>query len=154
MGTASRHFSWAEFACKCASLACEGKRLHTAWLLLVGLEELHERLARVLAREIRILVNSGNRCRSHDLAERRRYAQEHGLPPPTGTGEHAEFWAADVVVQARTSPSGEWGPVPPDAVSAEAEECPVWRDGKGGIGTYSDRNHLDVRSGPGARWRG
>ncbi len=154
MSDASRHFNWSEFACKCARLECEGKILHPAWLLLVGLEELHERLARVLAREIRILVNSGNRCRAHDLAERRQYAQEHGLPPPTGTGEHANFWAADVAVQARDTVSLEWEAVPPATVAAASEDCPVWRDGKGGIGTYSNRNHLDVRPGTGARWRG
>ena len=154
MGTASRHFDWSEFACKCANPACAGKEAHVDRLLIVGLEELHELAATRLTSAIRILISwndgkggSGCRCREHDMAVRHN----------DSTGQHAEWRAADIRMERRPPYSyndGAWVPVHPTYVAQVAEQCPVWHDGKGGIGIYDSWVHLDVRTGPGARWRG
>jgi len=146
MGDASRHFDWSEFACKCANPACAGKEAHVERLLIVGLEELHELAARRLTSAIRILINSGCRCPEHDMAVRDKGS----------TGQHALWTAADIRMQRRPKYSyndAAWEPIVPEDVARIAEECPVWRDGRGGIGVYSEWVHLDVRPGVGARWR-
>jgi hypothetical protein len=147
VGTASRHFDWSEFACRCENPACAGKEAHVDRLLIVGLEELHDRLSGAFNMAIRILVNSGCRCQEHDTAVRHQ----------DSTGQHAEWRAADIRVEKREKFSYNpkaWTPLIPYLVSEHALVCPVWRDGRGGMGVYSDWVHLDVRPGLGARWRG
>jgi uncharacterized protein YcbK (DUF882 family) len=147
MGDASLHFDWSEFACRCENPACSGKEAHVDRLLIVGLEELHERIAREINMSVRILVNSGCRCPEHDMEVRDKGSTE----------QHALWTAADIRVEKRAKFSynpNSWGSHTPHLVAASAEACPVWHSSRGGIGVYSLWVHLDVRPGPCARWRG
>lgn len=146
MGDASRHFSWSEGACKCPDPNCPGKTAHLDRLLIVGLEELHERAANTLNVAIRIIINSGCRCPAYDMQV---------SPKAGGPGEHSRWTAADIVMERRPSYSYNtqaWVPVHPTYVYALAEACPVWANGAGGMGLYDTFVHLDVRE-QGARWR-
>ena len=75
-----------------------------------------------------ISINSGNRCPSHN-------ASEGGS---TGS-QHLVGKAADIVAHSATS-------------SVVAEILIDQYPGKYGIGRYNGRTHIDVRSGPAARW--
>ena len=76
-----------------------------------------------------IMINSGCRCERHN-------ASEGGSPG----SQHIRGKAADIVV------SG----VDADTVAECLEDK---YPGKYGIGRYPGRTHIDVRSGPPARWK-
>jgi hypothetical protein len=141
MGDLSRHFSRSEFACKCDNPQCAGKQATPDRLLIVGLEELRERLGDELMSNVRIHINSGCRCPSYDSAVRHK----------DSTGQHAYWRAADVRAEMRYG-DDPWAHVGSGELAACAERCVMWSDGWGGIGIADSFVHLDVRPGPGARW--
>lgn len=155
MGDLSRHFSRSEFACHCKNPRCEGKvGFVVDPLLIIGLEELRESIRRGNNRShsrIRVRVISGVRCADHDRACNEVNKKAGYRARTNSTGQHFLGAAADVVVEVDRGPA--WEAIPPEVVVAYAEECPVWQDGRGGIGHgIGNAVHLDVRGGKGARW--
>lgn len=156
MGDLSRNFSMKEFACKCKDPDCPRKHGKPDPRLIIGLEELRARAQATICHNSIVIIVSGLRCEAHDQAANDNN-KAAGLThrEPWTPGLHCQGIAADVQVEYVDGVTLQRCRVSADNVYSLAIACPTWYDGQGGIGVgpglYSV--HLDVREGPGARWR-
>lgn len=123
MGDLSKDFSRSEFACQ--GEGCCGGSAPVHPLLVVGLQELRDKVGRAL------FISSGFRCVTHNAKVGGASGSQHTLG-----------MAADVLC-----PAG-WTS---ERFAMMAETVDVFRHG--GIGIYPGRIHVDVRPNGPARWR-
>lgn len=127
MGDLSKHFSRWEFKCKGEN--CCGGSAPVEFHLLVGLEELRERVSGILGKDTPLSINSGFRCVKHN---KRVGGAENS--------QHLYGTATDI-----KTPEG----LTDDRFALIAGS--VFAFARGGVGIYNGRIHVDVR-GTKARW--
>jgi len=142
VGDLTRNFSRAEFACKCGCGfdTVDFNLVHGLQDIVVLLEAYYGETIEVVA-----VINSGCRCENHNAAEGGARKSQHLY----GRG-------ADVVFLTLAY-SWDKGAVPVEIVDSMVTQLNEM-SAKGGspnqlsIGIYSDRVHIDSRTGPAARW--
>lgn len=127
MGDLSKHFDRTEFTCKCGCGFCKPDPK-----LIEGLERIRE-----LAGGLPVKVTSGCRCRKHNST----------IPGHAKDSQHTYGRAADIKIKGT---DGNW--MSASALIHLAEMVPQFN--KGGIGRYTNRIHVDIRSNGPARWGG
>jgi len=134
----SKHFSRHEFACKCG---CGFAAVDIE--LLNVLEETHQHFQNIYPK-VFIEITSGCRCFKHNEEVQKRYHPSYRSG--TSKSKHMQAIAVDFKIY---YDGWRWKQVPSTIVGIYLDSK---YPSKYGIGTYWNRNHLDIRSER-ARWK-
>lgn len=129
MGDLTENFSRSEFRCKCGKCGYESADIELVTVLQDAVEHFHSKYGQ----RVSCVITSGNRCPAHN-------SKEGGSP----NSKHMFSIAADHKFFLKDTNHQ----IEADEVAEYYEETYA---GKYGIGRYTNRTHLDVRSGC-ARW--
>lgn len=138
MGDLTANLSRSEFACKC------GCGFDTIDYELVNiLQDSADHFAAKYHTPIRIDITGPNRCVSHNEDVQERHVPDY--KPFSSKSKHLDARAADYKLFGRQTGNQ----VLPELVADYLEEK---YPGRLGIGRYSNRTHVDTRTGGPARW--
>jgi len=133
MGDLSVNFSRSEFKCKCGD--CNFDTVDAE--LIKVLQDLHDDLSKNWGAKIKITINSGCRCETHNR-----------IVGGSLKSQHLTGKAADIECFFLSGKTKQWGKIKPRMIYELLSDIYTY---KYGIGKYDSFTHIDVRLEK-ARW--